>query len=551
MIEFPISPTDVGLPLKFSSGWRKNQGAAILRTLDTKKSTVLQICPTGFGKSLVYMATALLTMVKNSDGKSVPGRTLILTSTKGLQDQLLSDFGSCGLVDVRGRNSYTCVHESMNTCEYGPCRIGFKCPDRSICEYEIAKRVATASRLVVTNYAYWLNIVHRGSGLGNFTNIVCDEAHDAPDTVAGYLTTEFDLTRSHIRTYFGKSIPDDEDNEGWFKKLEGVKAQISSEQSKVIAAIADAKLRTGIEEDDLVFDELELSKSDRRALLERKRLLDDIERIVGSDEEWIFERSPGVVKAAPVWVADTARNLLFGKIPKRILSSASVSLKTAEMLGIRADECEVIEYPHTFPIENRMLIHLPTGRINKDVTDLTMKRWLQQIDYIVRDRLDRKGIIHTVSYARRDLVMQHSAYKKYMITHERGNTPEVVRKFKEMRAPAILVSPVMTTGWDFPYGECEFQIIGKIAYPDTRSRIVQARTSQDKEYASYLAMQQLVQACGRGVRTPTDRCENFIIDDSILWFMPRFAKFAPMWFREAYRKMLTSPKPPDKIADSC
>jgi Rad3-related DNA helicase len=134
-----------------------------------------------------------------------------------------------------------------------------------------------------------------------------------------------------------------------------------------------------------------------------------------------------------------------------------------------------------------------------------------------------------------------------MLSHKRKDTLEKVKMFKASAPPKILVSPSMTTGWDFPGSECEYQIIGKLAYPDTRSKLVKARMDADDDYAPYVAMQQLIQACGRGVRSLTDRCENFIIDDNIVWFIRRYRKFAPKWFSEAFISRVTAPEPPAKL----
>jgi len=101
----------------------------------------------------------------------------------------------------------------------------------------------------------------------------------------------------------------------------------------------------------------------------------------------------------------------------------------------------------------------------------------------------------------------------------------------------------MTTGWDFPYDSCYFQIIGKIPYPDTRGEIQQARTKQDPHYQSYVAMQTLVQIAGRGVRAEDDKCETLVVDDNMLWFISRYKEFAPKWFHDAVRFSRVIPSP--------
>ena len=110
--------------------------------------------------------------------------------------------------------------------------------------------------------------------------------------------------------------------------------------------------------------------------------------------------------------------------------------------------------------------------------------------------------------------------------------------------PKILLSPSVTTGYDFPYDDCRYQILGKLPYPDTRDPLTKARAKGDKEYTAYVTMQALMQSCGRSVRSADDFAENFIIDDNILWFMSSFGHFATQWFRQAFKSSRLIPEPP-------
>lgn len=107
----------------------------------------------------------------------------------------------------------------------------------------------------------------------------------------------------------------------------------------------------------------------------------------------------------------------------------------------------------------------------------------------------------------------------------------------------------MTTGWDFPYDQCEFQIIGKVMFPDTQGGIAKARAAHDKDYGNYIAAQNMVQASGRGMRAEDDRCETFIIDDNIEWFvsMCRRLGFLPKWWLDSYQTVHGIPPAPPRL----
>ena len=68
-----------------------------------------------------------------------------------------------------------------------------------------------------------------------------------------------------------------------------------------------------------------------------------------------------------------------------------------------------------------------------------------RLDQIIGKRLDRKGIVHTVSYARRDWVLKWSKYSRLLWTHAPDNTEKIVEQFKRAAPPAVLVSPSLST----------------------------------------------------------------------------------------------------------
>src|SRR6185369_10077336 len=143
---------------------------------------------------------------------------------------------------------------------------------------------------------------------------------------------------------------------------------------------------------------------------------------------------------------------------KVVMVSATVRPETAQKLGIKPDQTDFREYPSTIPKANRPVIYSPAAHMNRNVTAAGKRDWSTRIDQIIGRRLDRKGIIHTVSYPRAIEVYSGSEYKERMLLHDSTNTREVIARFKASREPLVLISPVLDTGYDFPYGQAEFQI---------------------------------------------------------------------------------------------
>lgn len=504
--------------------WRQGQAHAILTLAgDTPVPRfVLQIAPTGSGKSLTYMSAAILS----------GARTVILTSTKALQDQLIHDFVTDAIpvtvADMRGKNNYQCPvlmgETQYPTADNGPCQTGWKCTMERDCPHRQALANAAGSQVVITNYALWLAYQDlQENPLGDFDMMVLDEAHDAHNSLSDALTMSANYRHACLRPH----LPPESSAKDMTLSRWRSHAMATTQDLK--AAVAGARHNPY-----------------------HHRLLQDLAKTYTAlasmsqdtlDNDWCLERVGHVTKIAPVWPAKYSYQL-FSDIPQVLLTSATATRKTAGLLGIPDDALLVQEYPHPFPVEGRLITHVPTIRLSFRTTEGELRRWLIRIDQIVRARMDRKGIVHTVSYARRNKVVASSSCADIMHTHDRADTAAVISKFKTAQPPAVLVSPSVTTGYDFPYDQCEYQIIGKIPWPDASGPVAKARAKLDPDYAAYQAMMTLVQAAGRGTRGVDDHCETFVIDDNIQWFIRKYSAFAPGWFVDAFRQASYLPKPP-------
>jgi len=509
-------PAAIGLPSKFTE-WRNGQEEAILHLQDSDSRIVVQVQPTGSGKSVCYMADAVFS-----------GRTVILTGTKGLQRQLESDFPD--VATVMGKNEYRCkLLGGRVSCDFGPCSYGKYCPLRkkSICEYYAAIDIARQSPVVVTNYAFWIK--NKPGVLGNIDLLVCDEAHDTVTQLCDSLTVEI--------------------YESTFKKARGECGGLSWPLGD------DGLWLWAMDSLGVINDYIETQRALRgldTCLRDKKfkavyRLKQNLEQLETADEDlWISEHHGRAVSFIPLWPAEFADEYLFRDVPKILMTSATVTKKSLNLLGVNDSNMDYVEYPSQFPVENRPVIWIQfvsACRMDYRASQYVINLWLTRIDQIIRGRLDRKGIIHTVSYKRCNTILSSSEYSEHMITHESGKRDEAIEAFKRADPPAILVSPSVVTGYDFPDDECRYQIIGKLPFPDQRRKVDKERKKIDPEFGMNQAVQNLVQAVGRGTRNKSDYCETFIVDDHISWFIKKFEHLATRSFLESYRRVTTIPAP--------
>jgi len=503
------------LPAKFST-WYPGQEEIFSRIsrwlLDPDSRFLCAAIPTGFGKSLLATLPSLLSRYK----------TVYMTSTIGLQEQLLRDFKSAGMVDIRGQGRYQCIQFPKLNVEQAPCHHGYICSKFLSCLYYSQLDEAKSSPLVITNYAYWLAQSNYSDG---FTPIkkampylaIMDEAHQADRALESFLKVEF--------------APQElsEFEEGW---AEWSWAEWQAGCSNVLP-------RTEDEENTITKEIIEIFKvggdappilSNRLTYL--KRLNHKLKSISTSLVEWIQESSV-TVSFTPKWVRNYNRSL-FLTVPKIILMSAFLTPKTIETLGVDPKAVTWIEAPDPFDSRNTPITHVETTRVDFKTPPENMRHWARRIDDIIRGRQDRKGIVFTVSYARAEMLRDMSEFQGQMYTHKPWDVVRVVEQFKKASAPAVLVSPTVTTGWDFPGDTCEYIVVGKVPQPDSTGEVLKARRAEDSDWPSYLAMQTLVQEAGRGTRSERDRCEVLVVDDHFKWFWPKFKHFAPGWFQNRY-----------------
>jgi ATP-dependent DNA helicase DinG len=529
----PFTPAELRLPPKFSQ-WRPSQDLTIVQGLDSPKRFVAQSAPCGIGKSASYVAQAVIS------GK----RCAILTSTKGLQSQVLADFGCLGLVDIRGRANYPCAMSPGMNCEDGA-HAG--CPHQrtQACAYHAAYSKALLAPLVVTNYTYWVLIHQYSEGLGHFDMLVCDEAHNADAELSGILSIQF--TSTEIERLLSSSFPPEEAPLSEWRRWAMAHLPRAEAGREQLAALV--KSQSG-----------SVKLRDIRELARWKSLCSRLADLASAQGDWVAESLSNPYRHGitgyrldPLWPAPYAERLLFLQTGKILLVSATLVEKSLDLLGIKNDERDFQEYPAVFDPARSPLYYIPTARVDFRTmeSDSIRNLVLMRLDQFIEPRLCWKGIVHSVSYARKDFIVSGSRFAPHMVSHTTAETANVVEEFKRMRAPAILVSPSIATGYDFPYDACRWQVICKLPRPDTRSRIMRARVKADKDYGEHLAAQALVQSCGRAMRAEDDWCENVVIDDHIKGFLAADYKrgretgkrLLPTWFLRQYRRVETLPEP--------
>lgn len=486
----------------------------------TKRGKALN-APTGFGKTAVYVAYALITKIP----------TCFVTDSRALQDQLMDDFSTIGLVDLRGRRNYECGMRNDYTCEEG---YAARCPIKGTmaCPSTAAEIKAACSPLVVTNYSKWTSARRFGQGMEHFEQVVFDEGHQAPHALADAM--QIVLHHREIEEELELEFPQQSQVDEFVNwKPWAVIARAAAE-----SAMHDAKTEMRNHPDH--------GPSIRRFLHMRNltRRLGTL--ATANPTNWIADVHDKGYVFDPIQPGRYAEAALTLRVPSIVVVSATLRPKTMHMIGMGNDHFDFMEFDSDFDPKRCPIYYVPTMRVDNRA-DSYQPLWTKH-DQIAGRRTDRKGIVHTVSYARQQEARQASRFSNAMLLNTKGEAAgDIVWEFKRSDPGTILVSPSVGAGYDFPGRECEWQLLLKIPFPNGQTKIHRARQEDDKEYGAYLAMNKMVQTFGRGMRSKEDQCENFIVDSHLEWFLPKFKHLAPKWFHGFFRQVSVLPAPPPKL----
>lgn len=528
------SPQRLGFPPKFER-WRLTQERAILAQLDSEHRFEGLNMPTGSGKAALSIAIAQLLPPED--------RVLILTSTLALQDQIAREFEELGLRDVQGKGNYKCVAASRGGdladphadtwvgVDHGPCfTAGALCPlATSGCTYHDATRAARRARIVSTSYAKWISTPDPDELFGKFSWLICDEAGDAEQHVTDAVRIE--LIRADVESLLRISWPN--------RSGSGVGAtQISDwrEWSMHHRSTADGTLATAeaqLKEAAMVsgYGSRQARELQGRVAALRRitTAIRQLSRLKGGVGDWVlddlkvYDRIIGA-QFEPIWPAAHTEALLFRNIPRIVLMGATLVEKHLDILGVPAGQRQFSSYPSLFAVARRPIIFLkldPPLKMNyaAEKSEELRRRVVEVGDALFDARMDRKGLTHTQSYARRDWIVARSRHRDLIITHAKTSeaTRDAVRRFKEMPAPARLDSPSISTGWDFPGDTAEWQWIPKLPFENRDGALTKARLEIYPKYLDFRMANTFTQMCGRIVRSSSDSGETICTDHMLSW----------------------------------
>lgn len=498
LVNSGLRPIDLGFDFP---DWRAGQLEIAERILNSQKPVITLSAPTGFGKSAVVQIPARISLE----------RQLILTRTKQLQTQYERD----GIIALYGRDNYACNLQNRLTAAQGVCRLGVPCSFfNSGCNYYDQKRDAIAASEATLNYSYFFLEANGPGQFSQYDWIVCDEGHAVPE----------ELSRTFsIRIYFPAC------------RSYGIRVPKDKSLPSLITWARDNLQRLRF----TIYRHKEASNNNNLAMrgIEFLHKMEQLSFILKA-EDWICDLADQAATIRPIWPEFLAISNLWPHARKFVFSSATMNpAYTLPLLGIDPHNAENIEAPSSFFSGFRPIFIRPKVTMNHANDADTLMKWINEIDKIIAEYPQEKGLIHTGNYRLAKLLLDNSIHVSRLVGHTSETRQLTLERFKAMTDNKVLVSPALTEGVDLPYDLCRFQIIGKVPFPNMVDKVWEARKESDPlrfgRVYTQTAIDSVVQAAGRGMRAEDDYCETWIIDSNIERLLKHNNRDFPRFFKEA------------------
>jgi Rad3-related DNA helicase len=464
---------------------------------------------------------------------------LYVCSSKILQDQFVRDFAYAKV--LKGRANYPTQlrpdsfhpddplgHISAEDCTWSLTKSCALCEQKYDCPYEKAKTAAISASLAVLNTPYLLT---ETNGPGRFSGqqfVIADEADTLESALMSHVSVEIGERR--LERY------------GW-----GPPSRVTVEDSWLEwlhTAIADSRDRAS--HFPSVFTDVRTAR-EARAINQLIAKLVAVRDGIPSGN-WVYTgrggnddpRNGNGVSFRPARVNHIGHEYLWKHSFKWLLMSATI-ISTDELMDSLGYDgpYETVNVKNTFPVMNRQVYYRPA-------TSMSFKNrqngaWDKMAEWIARDihkEVGQRILIHTGSYAFTEHLYQVLIRKteRPIIRYTSATGRDWAMREYLLTPGAVLLAPSMGRGVDLPDDACRVQMLTKVPFPYIKDRQVNKRmySPGGRLWYSVQTVRELVQMCGRAIRSERDWARTYIYDtdfETNLWSRNR--NLFPDWFREA------------------
>lgn len=492
-----------------AEGTQREYTIALARAIREHDYVALD-APTGAGKSIM-LYTAL-----QANGLA----SYYVTPLNTLLDQVDEDEYMKGVMTIKGKNNYECIHELTegDPVDEAEChRDGtFTCPVIGDCEYYRKKDASAFHPTVATNVSMLMSqacLPPDMQWMESRPVLVVDECQKVEDFAVGFSTVNLAV------------MDHDPDVDDATEGAEYIRDELLPEVMQKIGFLS-GKGR-------LDRDEVQTLNWLKRF---KQRLDFSMRRIMRNADNWVLDDGPKRTELKPLSVSGIMHRLLWSWGGTVVVSSATMPDGLFSDIGIPPSQVERIEVPSTFPVENRpVVVGRDVGKMTEDDRDKTIPKMADAIADIAGEHAGDKGIVHCRSYEiMQSLVDECPLPSKDVVVQDRDDREGSLESWRAGDSQ-VFFSVSMDEGIDLEYDQCRFQVLAKALYKHMGDTRVRRRVFGDDAWPWYQrqAAIQIQQAYGRGVRARDDECTFYVLDTSAVELIERNEHMFEGWFLDA------------------
>lgn len=443
-----------------------------------------------------------------------------LTITRALQDQYVDLFEDTS--SLKGKSNYQCEVDPNVDVETAPCvltpSLRDECWSKNLCPYYNARNSAVLNKFSTLNYKMFLSLPEH---IKQRQYIICDEASELEDEFVKHFSVFIDPDKL---AKLGLTVPllYSTDSAKMFEWLNATTATVA----------------------DYVADLLEEWRSNKSGKIKMhdKRKLNYFTSLKASLTliqktwatcEYICQREGKTVKLTPLRV-NTLTSYVFGHADRVLLMSATIvdHKNFAKTLGIT--DYKYIEVDSVFD-SAKAPIHISRSyKLNRANLDKCLPLIAKQIKEICDSHGKDKGIIHTHTLQITKFLQGRLQGERYLFRDSEYNNQDILDEHMCSPKSTVLVSPSMTFGVDLKDDLARFQIIVKAGYLPLNDNRIKRLFEEDPDWYTDRMLINLVQACGRGIRSKDDHCVTYILDGGIYDAILRNKNKLPKYFLDRF-----------------
>ena len=423
-----------------------------------------------------------------------------LTITKNLQNQYNLLFPDSD--QLKGKTNYICQVDTEYNVEMAPCvflaKLKEECITKHKCLYYNARVDALTNKFSLFNYSMFMALPDH---VKKREYLVCDEASELEDELVKRFSRHINFKVLKRLDYV--TTPNLSDYKKFRTWLIGLLTTLESEVAMLKTAL---NRRKG-----------DVSMADRQRYSLFKNLMMSLKMTLETWDkcEYLIEKDKDGYMLTPLKV-DTLSKYIFDHGDKILLMSATIidADNFAKTLGIT--NYEYIESKSVFDPKKAPIYVSNKVRLNYKTLKPSLPWVTDQIKQICKTHIKEKGIIHTHTMEITDFIKSKMGNDPRFIFREPGQDNEyIIKLHAESPNNTILVSPSLSFGVDLKDELARFQIIVKAAYLPLGNERIKKLFKIDPTWYLDKMLTNLIQACGRGVRTKDDYCTTYILDGCI------------------------------------